>query len=180
MQKTVGAESFTDVTRPGAPGPATDDLLGFPILRLTPYMEQMRTPSGVSSSWGSKAVSRRGLTAIGMKENLCGRTTLPIGASFVPLGFPLLRPRRVEADVDFVRDLTVAELATGMYAESLTTWPHPAPLEVTTRPADCSSRRWPPAPTRPLRGTLMCWLGGSMCLCVTLNDPRFRRDMSST
>jgi hypothetical protein len=44
-----------------------------------------------------------------------------------------------EADMDFVRDPTVAELATGMSAESLTTWPHPAPLDVTTRPADWSA-----------------------------------------
>lgn len=44
-----------------------------------------------------------------------------------------------EADLDFVRDPTVAELAIGMYAESLTTWSHPAPLEVTARPADWSA-----------------------------------------
>ena len=41
-----------------------------------------------------------------------------------------------EADMDFVRDSTVAELATGMYAESFTTWPYPRPLKVTARPAD--------------------------------------------
>lgn len=41
-----------------------------------------------------------------------------------------------EADMNFVRDSTVAELAKNMYAESFTTWPHPAPLEVDARPAD--------------------------------------------
>lgn len=44
-----------------------------------------------------------------------------------------------EADLAFVRDATAGELATGIYAESFTTWPHPALLEVAARPADWSA-----------------------------------------
>lgn len=44
-----------------------------------------------------------------------------------------------EADLAFHRDLTAAELATGMYADSFSAWPHPAPLAVSARPADWST-----------------------------------------
>jgi phosphatidylserine/phosphatidylglycerophosphate/cardiolipin synthase-like enzyme len=44
-----------------------------------------------------------------------------------------------EADLEFVRDPTAAELDTGMYADSFTTWPHRAPLAVTASPADWSA-----------------------------------------
>lgn len=40
-------QAVTNATPHEAPGPATDDLLGSPILRLTPFMEQMGAPSGV-------------------------------------------------------------------------------------------------------------------------------------
>ena len=42
----------------------------------------------------------------------------------------------VEADMDFERDPTAAELANGIYAESFTPWPHPSLLSVTARAAD--------------------------------------------
>lgn len=41
-----------------------------------------------------------------------------------------------EADMDFVRDASAAELATGAYVESFTAWPHPTLVEVAARPAD--------------------------------------------
>lgn len=44
-----------------------------------------------------------------------------------------------EADMEYVRDPTVAELATGMYAESFTTWPHPTTLAVTAPRVDWSA-----------------------------------------
>lgn len=44
-----------------------------------------------------------------------------------------------EADLDFRRDPTAAELATGLYAESFSAWPHRAPLAVLASPTDWST-----------------------------------------
>jgi phosphatidylserine/phosphatidylglycerophosphate/cardiolipin synthase-like enzyme len=44
-----------------------------------------------------------------------------------------------EADMDFTRDPTVAELAAGIYADSFTPWPHAAPLVVTASPGNWSA-----------------------------------------
>ena len=40
-------QAVRDATPPGAPGPATAELLASPVLRLTPFIEQMGSPSGV-------------------------------------------------------------------------------------------------------------------------------------
>jgi phosphatidylserine/phosphatidylglycerophosphate/cardiolipin synthase-like enzyme len=44
-----------------------------------------------------------------------------------------------EADMDFVRDATAAELLPGVYVESFTAWSHPTPIDVAMRTADWSA-----------------------------------------
>jgi hypothetical protein len=44
-----------------------------------------------------------------------------------------------EADLAFLRDLSTAELATSLYADSFSAWPHPRLLAVLASPADWSA-----------------------------------------